>query len=119
MHDDRRLCSAVRKDGAPCALLAVGNADRCFAHVANTESRAAGGRAKAHSERAGKLLPARLRPVLDQLLTALDEVHAGSLTPQQGSAMSALAGAVVKVMSAGQFEERLRDLEAALEKRTA
>ena len=47
------------------------------------------------------------------LLAALDEVHDGTLTPAQASAMAAVAGAVVKVYQVAELEQRVEALEAA------
>ena len=51
--------------------------------------------------------------MLQTLLDALAEVHNGDLEPGQANAMAALAGAIVKVYSSGQLEERLEALEQA------
>ena len=79
--------------------------------------RASGGRAKASTARAAKLVPGTLRPVLDALLAALADVRgvgeeAPRLSPQQASAMASLAGAIVRVYTAGTLEERVAALEA-------
>ena len=42
---------------------------------------------------------------------ALQEVHDGDLDPRQAHAMASLAGALVKVITSGELEERLRKLE--------
>ena len=63
------------------------------------------------AERAGKLLPARLQPMVSLLEDALGEVHRGELDPRAASAMASLAGALVRAMTAGELEERLRVLE--------
>jgi hypothetical protein len=73
--------------------------------------RAAGGHAKSRTSRARRLLPIQLRPVLDALVAALDEVHAGTLAPQRAAAMAALAGAIVKVLTVSELEERIAVLE--------
>ena len=70
-----------------------------------------GGRAKSRAERAGKLLLARLQPMVSLLEDALGEVHRGELDPRAASAMASLAGALVRAMTAGELEERLRALE--------
>jgi len=49
--------------------------------------------------------------VYDALETALDEVHKGALEPRVGGAMAALAGAMVRVLTSGELEERVRRLE--------
>ena len=43
---------------------------------------------------------------------ALGEVHRGELDPRAASAMASLAGALVRAITAGELEERLRALEA-------
>ena len=70
-----------------------------------------GGRATSRAERAGKLLPSRLQPVVTILENALGEVHSGKLDPRAASAMASLAGALVRTITAGELEERLRALE--------
>ena len=63
------------------------------------------------SVRAAKLLPARLQPMVSLLEDALGEVHRGELDPRAASAMASLAGALVRTITAGELEERLRALE--------
>ena len=77
------------------------------------EARRKGGHATSGTarERAGELLPARLQPVVSILEGALGEVHRGELDPRAASAMASLAGALVRAMTAGELEERLRALE--------
>ena len=58
-----------------------------------------------------KLLPARLQPMVSLLEDALGEVHRGELDPRAASAMASLAGALVRAITAGELEERLRTLE--------
>ena len=57
------------------------------------------------------MLPARLRPIAVMLEEALGEVHHGNLDPRVATAMASLAGALVKVITSGEMEERLRALE--------
>jgi hypothetical protein len=52
-----------------------------------------------------------LTNVFDVLETALSEVREGTISPPQASAMAALGRALVAVMTAGELEARLRDLE--------
>jgi hypothetical protein len=49
--------------------------------------------------------------VFEELAQALGEVHAGTLKPGQAIAMAALARAMCAVLSAGEVEQRLRELE--------
>jgi hypothetical protein len=56
-------------------------------------------------------MPPRLVPVFDALEVALAEVHAGTLDPKQAMAMAAIARAMVSVLTAGEIEQRVRDIE--------
>ena len=110
-------CPALRKDGQPCRA-AAGASGFCVGHdPASAEARAKGGRHTGRAARALRLLPERLRPVADMLASALVEVHSGALEPRQASAMAAVAGALVRVVQAGEMEERVRALEAQAEKK--
>ena len=111
-------CAATRKDGRRCAAPVAPGRRYCFAHdperaAARQAARAKGGRQRATAARAEKLVPTLLRPVLDTLLSAVDDVQTGTLTTQQAGALSALAGAIVRVYQVGTLEERLAALEAA------
>lgn len=106
-------CSAIRRDGAPCTAQA-GASGYCIGHDHGAqEARRKGGYGKSRAERARKLLPARLRPVATMLEDALREVYRGELDSRQAHAMASLAGALVRVITAGEMEERLRSLERA------
>ena len=84
----------------------------CIGHAPGAQdARRKGGHAKSRAERAAKLLPARLQPMVSLLEDALGEVHRGELDPRAASAMASLAGALVRAMTAGELEERLRALE--------
>ena len=61
--------------------------------------------------RSKRLLPARLRPVAARLEVALEEVHRGGLDPRVASVLASLAGALVRVITFGEAEDRLRVLE--------
>ena len=113
-------CRGTRRDGTPCQAppSTIGSSGYCWAHdptnaVARRQAQAKGGRNKSTSARAEKLVPAVLRPVLDTLLAAVDDVRGGALTTQQAGALASLAGAIVKVYQAGVLEERVAALELA------
>ena len=111
-------CTATRRDGQPCAAPALPGERFCFVHHPGRaeEQRAGrekGGRGKATAARAGKMVPAVLRPVLDTLLAALDETKAGTLDPRRATALGGLARAIVAVYQVGALEERVAALEAA------
>ena len=84
----------------------------CFAHDPVTKdkreaARVKGGENSSHAARLEKLLPSRLRPAFDRLEAAMKEVHEGRLDPRQATAMASLAGAMVKVIKAGEQEAPL------------
>jgi len=84
----------------------------CIGHDPGAmEARRRGGHPKNRAERTAKPLPARLQPKVSLLEDALGGVHRGELDPQAASAMASLAGALVRAMTAGELEERLRALE--------
>ena len=104
-------CVSTRQDGAPCTAQA-GTSGYCIGHDPGAlEARRKGGHGKSRAERAAKLLPARLQPMVSLLEDALGEVHRGELDPRAASAMASLAGALVRTITAGELEERLRALE--------
>ena len=104
-------CTSLRRDGLPCTAQA-GTSGYCIGHDPGAlDARRKGGHATSRAERAGKLLPARLQPMVSLLEDALGEVHRGELDPRAASAMASLAGALVRTITAGELEERLRVLE--------
>ena len=104
-------CVSTRRDGAPCTAQA-GTSGYCIGHDPGAlEARRKGGHGKSRAERAAKLLPARLQPVVSLLENALGEVHRGELDPHAASAMASLTGVLVRTITAGELEERLRTLE--------
>ena len=104
-------CPASKKSGMPCTANA-GSDGFCIGHSPGaTEARRRGGSATSRAARAGKLLPARLRPIADLLENALQEVHDGVIEPKQAQAMASVASALVRVITSGELEERLRTLE--------
>jgi TRAP-type mannitol/chloroaromatic compound transport system permease large subunit len=89
----------------------------CFGHDPDlqerrTHGRQRGGENRATAKRLDRLLPASLKPTIALLFTVLEEVHTGALTPAQGTAIAALAGAIARLYQAGIVEERLAALEA-------
>ena len=109
-------CQALRKDDPPCAVRALRGSEWCFAHdptraAQRDEARRKGGRGKAHSARIQKLVPASLKPTLVALFAALEEVHRGDLDPKQAQAMAALAGAIARLYTTAELEQRVTELE--------
>jgi hypothetical protein len=113
----RELCTATRADGQPCRAPALPGSGYCLNHDPNraAERQAArerGGRNRADAVRLGKLVPPRLLPIYGLLEAALREVHDGTLDPRAATAMASLGRALVAVLTAGELEGRVRDLEA-------
>ena len=110
-------CTATKRDGTPCTTPVVGDGRYCFGHdpalaAKRAEARRRGGQNRSRQRRLQRLLPETLKPVVVLLLEAIEEVHRGELAPAQASAIAALSGALVRVYTAGQLEERLAALEA-------
>lgn len=107
-------CKAGSKEGREC-----GGHPResgfCFAHDPSLEStresaRVKGGENSSRAVRLEKLMPRRLRPLFDLLERAMQELYEGKLEPRRATAMASLAGAMVKVLEAGELEELTRKL---------
>lgn len=109
-------CTAMRRDGTPCTARALPNDVMCFAHSATTAQKrqqayAAGGKGRASAARVRRLVPTTLRPLLEQILDAVVEVHEGDLTPGQATAMATLANAAARLFEQAEFTARLERLE--------
>lgn len=113
-----RNCQATRRDGQPCQARALPGSAFCWAHDPTqagkrTDARRRGGQHSAKVHRLRGLVPPRLVAVYDRLEVALGETHDGTLTPPQAQAMASLARAMVAVLTAGELEARVRELEQA------
>lgn len=120
MTTNPNQCTSTRRDGGRCNAPALPNRPYCFAHdpelqERRQEARKRGGKNRAGIVRLRGLVPPRLLPVYDLLEQALSEVHRGDINPQQATAMAALSRAMVSVLTAGELEERVRQLEQAAE----
>jgi len=105
---DGPTCTAPTKSGNPCRGRPR-ESGFCFAHDPSTKdernaARVKGGENSSRAARLEKLVPSRLSPTFDLLETAMKDVYAGRLDPRQASAMASLAGAMVKVIKAGEEE---------------
>jgi hypothetical protein len=118
-------CPVIRRDGQPCQG-APGPSGRCWAHdpgieERRREARKKGGEGKSRKVRAQKFLPRDLE-ILDGVLDqAIARTYQGGITPSQGSAIAALAGAKVrlreislKLAEQTEFKERIQKLEERL-----
>jgi hypothetical protein len=115
-RSEAKRCTGQRKDGTACGATVMGAGTLCYAHdptraAERDQARRKGGTNSATRARLDGLLPATLRPMIGNLLDALDEVHAGTLDPKQATAMASLAGAVTRAYGVGVLEERVQALE--------
>lgn len=109
-------CAGVRQDGARCAAPALTSSPYCYSHAPDragerAEARRRGGENRGNAARLRALVPPRLVPVFGKLESALEDVLAGRLEARQATAAAALARAMVSVLSAGELEDRVRQLE--------
>jgi hypothetical protein len=111
-------CPAVRKrDGQPCTGKPTASG-WCVAHDPHAnEWRSKGGHKRSNAARALKLLPARLRPVVEALETAFTAACAGELVgdgandKDNAMLIAPLARALLAAVQAGILEERVLELE--------
>jgi hypothetical protein len=113
MTEEKALyCSATRKrDNQPCTRPALENG-LCFYHGPQAQAgRRLGGKGKSNAARSLKLLPARLVPIFERLLLVFEQLDAGEYDRQQATAMASVASVLIKVVNAGELEERMRVIE--------
>jgi hypothetical protein len=60
------------------------------------------------------MLPSDLRPVFATLATVLDDVLSGATDPKVATAAATVARAMAAIFATGEQEQRMRDLEAAI-----
>lgn len=114
-QENAARCSALRKDGKPCRAFARVDG-LCIAHCPQAnEWRSAGGRGTRTSARMLRLLPDRLRPVFERLVSVYERLDAGDYDRQQAVAMAQVAGVLVRIVQAGELEERMREIERRLD----
>lgn len=118
---DPKRCAGTTRDGRSCRAVAA-SGGWCFGHdparaAERDAARRRGGHNSAKLVRLHRLVPPRLLPVYAALEAALSEVHSKTLDPKQATAMAAIARAMVAVLQAGEVEERVREIEAALARR--
>ena len=119
-------CPTPRKDGAACQARPT-RSGFCLAHDPGLEgkrgqARVKGGKGKARTVRARKLLLAEFE-VWDQLIDrAAAQVYQGVLAPNVATAIASLAGAKVKFFETsirlwefGEAREKLHELTAKVE----
>jgi hypothetical protein len=110
----RPRCHGIRSAGGRCQGFA-GKSGYCFNHDPATtpQHRREAQRMRGPGNRLVKMMPPRLRPVFEDLVSAMKDLRDNRITPSQATALSALATASVRVLMSGELEERLRALDAA------
>jgi hypothetical protein len=113
-----RQCEATKRDGNRCQTRALPSSSFCFIHddalqERRREGQRKGGQHRANAHRLRAIAPPSLGDVADLLRKALYEVHRGQLDPRVAGAMGSLARALVSVVTAGELEMRVRELEQA------
>jgi hypothetical protein len=111
---NRLRCSAIRHDTQPCLAPALPDTTppRCVFHSPQAqEGRRKGGRATRTAERAYKMLPSRLEPVMAGLEKAFAEIAGGAPAFKRANALATLARAMIACVQAGELEDRMRQLE--------
>ena len=109
-------CKGVKANGKRCGSFRSPVTGFCFNHdptvppQVKRQSKVNGGR---YGSKQMSMIPTRLRPVFDRLTTAMDDVLAGTLSPARAGALASLSTAAVRVLEAGEMEERMRKMEAA------
>ena len=117
-------CKALNAAGTPCGAQARPDLQGyCPWHAPELEAervtwRKRGGHARSNANRARKAMKsaADVTPVL---WTALNDLAAGTLEPARGTAMAAVARALVALHEATEMEERISALEQAAQRSTA
>lgn len=114
-------CLGKRRDGSACQARPLPDRPYCWAHDNAPESvqrrqqaYREGGFGRANAKRAGRLVPAQLRPLFTILVMALRDVRDGRLDPRRATAMAVLVGAMCRLFPLIDLEQRLEALEKEL-----
>jgi hypothetical protein len=112
-------CPALRrKDGQPCTGKQT-SSGYCVAHDPRAnEWRARGGKATSSANRAARLLPSRLQPMVQLLEAVFADLYKSTghgRTARDATALASVALAIGRLFQIGESEQRLRDLEASVE----
>lgn len=112
-------CSGIRVDGERCRSFASPETGFCWFHDPRPEvaMRRTAGRREAskykRQKRLKALLPPRLVSVYEHLEKALIDAYEGRLPATRAAAMASVATAMVRVLEAGEIEQKVRELEQA------
>lgn len=116
---EARQCTATTKAGARCSIRRVMADGLCFYHsplaaAQRMSASSAGGVGRGSTKRALKTLPPKLRTVAEKLHKAFEQACDDTLTSETAHLIAPLANALVKVLQAGEMEERMRRVEEQL-----
>ena len=103
-------CTSTHRDGAPSMAQSRASGYRTGHDPGAQEARCKGGHANSRSAWAGKLLPARLQPMIFLPEDSLGEVQCGNLPPGR-VVIASLASSLERTIAAGALEERLRGFD--------
>ena len=116
-------CAGTNRDGTPCSASPRPSSTWCVWHDPATKGKRAewskrGGQARSNKARAAKQLPTELMST-DEIAAWLTiqyrRLIAGQLTPGVATASATVAKAIVELGKAAQLEERLAEIERALD----
>ena len=104
------ICAGTRVNGELCTAVVVTDREFCVGHLPNAnDNRARGGQQSAALARLQKHIPQDLRELKTDLYKALDDVHAGRVSPQQGAAMATIANAIIRVYETAELNAELQE----------
>ncbi len=113
-NGERLRCVAQTKAGKPCQAFASTPDGRCVLHGPRaSEVQSRGGMATSTASRAARLMPSRLRPIVDRLEQVFDELYRGERNVREAMAMATVAAAIGRLVSIGELEERVKAIETA------
>jgi hypothetical protein len=105
-----RICTERRRDGSPCGAQA-GVDGFCIGHRPSAaQARRAGGYNSARRARLERLLPERMRHVIERLERVMEGLEAGTVEPKVAAAMAACVRAMVTAYGSGEQEVAARKL---------
>jgi hypothetical protein len=117
-----RPCSARRADGSPCAATAMAGHEHCMFHNPEMSEQRASGRRQggaARSQPRAVLNPdetmQRVRTIgdlRDLLADTINDVRTGRLDPRVANTVGYLSSVLVRVLEAGELEDRLAAVES-------
>jgi hypothetical protein len=112
-------CSGVKQKGEPCGRIVGTSFSYCYSHdPARLEERRrnASKAGKGNSQRELKRLKDKLQRVLDDVLEGRIDSSRAAVAANVSNALSRVYSVSFKAKELEQFEERLEELEASLER---